>query len=404
MKLLTTLLILLSFALQGQKLSDYQQQAVENNPSLLAVYKQFEADLTKVQQVNNLTDPTLSVGVFISPVETRVGPQQARFSLTQMFPWFGTLKAKGDVAALQAEASYQRFVEQQNKIRFQVAAAYFPMVEIEKIREIQLENREVLSSWKRLATVKYENNQTALTDILRLDIRIKEIETELQLLDDETRALKVSFNRLLNRSDTAEVLLEDTTYLTRTVPVLPDWNQNPKLAELSKRMQANRNQLTVIEKSGLPKIGAGIDYLVIGERTDANVVDNGKDALMPMVSVSLPIFRRKYSEAARETKLKIEGLQYSIENTENMLVSQYEKLRFEANREIQLQLLYASQLEETRQIQNLLFTEFSDSGEQLDALLRVQMELLGYRVKQVKSETRLQTKIANLDYLVAGEQ
>ena len=59
MKLLTTLLILLSFALQGQKLSDYQQQAVENNPSLLAAYKQFEADLTKVQQVNNFTDPTL---------------------------------------------------------------------------------------------------------------------------------------------------------------------------------------------------------------------------------------------------------------------------------------------------------------------------------------------------------
>ncbi|MFZ9046548.1 MAG: TolC family protein [Cyclobacteriaceae bacterium] len=404
MKLLTTLLILLSFALQGQNLSDYQQQAVENNPSILAAYKQFEADLTKVQQVNNLPDPTLSVGVFISPVETRVGPQQARFSLTQMFPWFGTLKAKGDVAALQAEASYQRFVEQQNKVRFQVAAAYFPMVELEKIREIQLENKDVLSSWKRLTTVKYENNQTALTDILRLDIRIKEIETELQLLEGETRALMVGFNRLLNRSDTAHVLLEDSTYQMRRVPELPEWDQNPQLAELSKRMQANESQLTVIEKSGLPKIGAGIDYLIIGERTDANVVNNGKNALMPMVSVSVPIFRRKYTEAARETELKIEGLQYSIENTENMLVSQYEKLRFEANREIQLQYLYASQLERTQQIQTLLSTEFSNSGKQLDALLRVQMELLGYRIKQVKSETRLLIKIANLDYLVAGER
>lgn len=400
--ILTSILYLLtSVELEAQVLKDYQQIAQENNPSVKAQYKQFEADMTRVQQVNGLPDPTLSFGYFVSPVETRVGPQQARFSLTQMFPWFGTLKAKGDVATLQAEASYQRFVDEQNKIRFQVAAAYFPLVELEQIQEIQQENLQLLDSWKRLATIKYENGQTSLADVLRIDLRKKEIETELSLIEDEKRPLLVAFNNLLNRTDTATVTLTDSAYLDFNRLEEPDWTDNPQLKEMAKRIEASQNQLIVIEKSGLPRLGAGVDYMIIGERTDVNVADNGKNALMPMVTLSLPIFRGKYKEAQRETELKIEGLQYFIENKENTLTTQYEKLKFEANRELRLQELYRVQLLETQQIQNLLFTAFSDSGEDLDELLRIQMELLGYSLKQEKSKTRLKTKVAELDYLMS---
>ena len=199
MKLLTTILLLISITLHGQSLKEYQQEAVENNPSVKAGYKQFEADMTRIQQVNSLPDPILSLGYFISPVETRVGPQQARFSLTQMFPWFGTLEAKGDVASSRAEASYQRFVNEQNKVRFKVATAYFPLVELVQVQEIQQENFQLLESWKRLATIKYESGQTSLADVLRIDLRKKEIETELSLLKDERRPLLVAFNRLLSR-------------------------------------------------------------------------------------------------------------------------------------------------------------------------------------------------------------
>lgn len=400
MKLLVIILLLISSTLQAQILNEYQQEAVENNPSVKTAYKQFEADMTRVQQVNSLPDPTLSFGYFISPVETRVGPQQARFSLTQMFPWFGTLKTKGDVATLQAEASYQRFVDQQNKVRFQVATAYFPLVELDLIQDIQQQNLQILNSWKRLATIKYENGQTSLADVLRIDLRKKEIETELSLIEDEKRPLLVTFNRLLNRPDTVTVTLTDSTYLDFNRLGKPDWTNNPQLKELSKKIDANRNQLTVIEKSGLPKIGAGIDYMIIGERTDINITDNGKNALMPMVTLSLPIFRSKYKQAQRETELRIEGLQFSTENKENALVTQFEKLKFEADREMQLQELYNVQLLEIQQIQNLLFAEFSDSGKDLDELLRIQMELLSYSLKQEKSKTRQKTKIAQIDYLM----
>ena len=39
----------------------------------------------------------------------------------------------------------------------------------------------------------------------------------------------------------------------------------------------------------LSRMGIGIDYVVVDERTDMDLTDNGRDVIMPMFSVSLPI-------------------------------------------------------------------------------------------------------------------
>lgn len=411
MKVLSLLFLLTSFVVNGQSLADYQQVAIENNPMLKAKYKTFEANLTKVQQVNSLPDPSLSFGYFISPVETRVGPQKARFSLTQMFPWFGTLKAKGDLAALTAEASFQQFIDEQNRIKFNVAQAYFPLSEVEEVLVIQHENLEILQSWKRLATIQYESGKTSLADVLRIDLMVQELETELSLLDDQKLPLRVTFNRLLNRADTSSINLSGSLVTEPVFVAISDWSTHPKTLELNKQIEAKQMQLTVIEKQGRPNIGAGLDYVVVNERTDlpagqagANVPDNGKNAFMPMITVSLPIFRKKYQEAQRETELNIDSYQHSLVALENELSTQYEKLKYEIAREQQLFDLYERQITETRQIQNLLYTAFSDSGSDLDELLMIQQQLLNYSIKKAKSQTRLKTKIANMNYLLAVEQ
>ncbi|WP_339650078.1 TolC family protein, partial [uncultured Salegentibacter sp.] len=78
----------------AQELEDYLKIAAENNPKLQSAYTQFEAALQQSPQVSSLPDPTLTVSAFGRMVETRLGAQEARFSLMQMFPWFGTLKTK----------------------------------------------------------------------------------------------------------------------------------------------------------------------------------------------------------------------------------------------------------------------------------------------------------------------
>ena len=134
-----------------------------------------------------------------------------------------------------------------------------------------------------------------------------------------------------------------------------------------------------------------------------NVPDNGKNAFMPMVSISLPIFRGKYKAAIKETELQAEAYQYSIQAIGNELSGSYENLRYDVNRENKLIDLYQKQIVETEQIQSLMLSDFSNSGSDLDELLRIQMRLLNYQNKKIKSQTRLKILAKNLDYLLARQ-
>ena len=123
-----------AFAVGAQTLEDYFKIAAENNPGLQASHKEFEAAMQKIPQVSMLPDPEFSLSAFGRMTETRVGPQMARFTLTQMFPWFGTLKAQGDEAAAMAEAKFRSYSDSRNKLYYEVTAAYYPLYELKQWR------------------------------------------------------------------------------------------------------------------------------------------------------------------------------------------------------------------------------------------------------------------------------
>ncbi|MEQ6120263.1 TolC family protein [Reichenbachiella sp. MALMAid0571] len=401
--LLLIYLLALTFRLSAQTLEDYQQIALKDNPALQAKYKEFEAALTRIEQVNSLPDPTLSFGYFISPVETRVGPQKVRFSMTQMFPWFGTLKAQGNVEAMKAEVIYQQLVDMQNKLRFEISKSYYPLAELQQLLDVQVANIELLNSWKNLASSKFENGKISLTDLLRIDILINELETEWQILESKRKPLSIALNRLLNRPDSTKIHIESLDNKKRLNTRVNDLNNHPRISELYKRIETAELQNKAIEKQSLPKIGAGLDYFLIGKRSDMNVAENGKNAFMPTITLSLPVFRKKYSVAIMENKLKIDADKLNILAVQNELLSAIANLEYEAEREFKLLGLYEDQITEMKKIQDLLLISFSNSSEDLDELLRTQMQILNYEEKKIKAQTRLNTLAENLNYVQASD-
>ena len=194
----------------AQTLEEFFKIAAENNPGLRAEYKAYEAALQKVPQVSSLPDPTFSFGYFIESVETRVGPQKAKFSLTQMFPWFGTLKAQGDAAALMADAKFQAFLDTRNKLYYEVAAAYYPFYELNRIRKIERDNITILETYKAIALQKFQNGAGTMVNVLRVDIMLKDAQTNLRILDDKEKPLLAAFNQLLNRAQNEPVPVVDS--------------------------------------------------------------------------------------------------------------------------------------------------------------------------------------------------
>ncbi len=397
-------LVVAGFAANAQTLEDYFQIAAENNPGLQAKYKDFEAALQKVPQVSSLPDPTFSFGYFISPVETRVGPQRAKFSLSQMFPWFGTLEAQADAASLMADAKYQAFVDARNRLYYNVSEAYYPLVELKRLKAIEQQNIEILQSYKTIANSKFKNGVSPMTDVLRVDIMLKDAQTNLGILNKKEKPLLATFNNLLNRDELKPVVLQDSL----SMKVLPEnfrrdsmLTNNPMLNAIDLKQQASEKSELAAQRQGLPSFGVGLDYALVGKRTDMDVADNGKNAFMPMVSVSIPIFRKKYRAAEKEAQLMQEQYSFQKEETINSLTSGYESILFQIQQQNDLIDLYKEQILETEQTLNLLFSAYGNSGKDFEEVLRMQQQLLKYEKMKAMAETQYQTALAKLNYITA---
>ncbi len=397
----TLLFSSLSFA---QTLDDYFKIAAENNPGLQAMHKEYEAALQKVPQVSTLPDPTFSLGYFISPVETRVGPQQAKFSLTQMFPWFGTLKAQGNVAALMAEAKFQNFIDARNRLYFQVASAYYPLYELKDFVRIEQENISILESYKTIATQKFKNGTGTMVDVLRVDIMLKDAQTNLSILRDKEKPLLTTLNKLLNRSENEPVQISDTL---KSVILLDNYRKdslivaNPKLKALDLKLQASQAAEIVAQKQGLPKLGIGLDYVLVGERTDISMPDNGKNVLMPMVSISIPIFRAKYNASVKESQLMQESYTLQKQEVTNTLFSEYEMVLFQVQQQLQLISLYQQQIQTSQQSLNLLFTSYGNSGKEFEEVLRMQQQLLKYQKMSATALVQYHIAVEKINYITS---
>lgn len=392
----------------AQSLDEYFKIAAENNPGLQAKYKAFEAAIEKIPQANGLPDPTFSFGYFISPVETRVGPQRARLSLNQMFPWFGTLKASGDVVTLKADAQYQAFLDERNRLYYQISASYYPLYELNRWLILEHENQEILESYKTIATTKFENGEGTLVDVLRVDLMLKDAITNIEILDQKKRPLLSTFNKFLNRDELMAVETPDSLTIGNEIQELSRdslLNENPVLEELDFKIKASEAQEILAEKQGLPKLGVGLDYVIVGKREDLSpgmtVQDNGQNAFMPMLSLSIPLYRGKYKAARKEAQLMQESYLLERDNMVNNLSSGYEMAVFDASQQSQLVRLYTEQIEETNQVLNLLLTAYGNSGKEFEEVLRVQQQLLKYQKMKATALMKYHIALAKLNYLTA---
>lgn len=403
-KITVGLFVFIVFGAHTQTLDDYLVEGAENNPGLKASYLEFEAAMQKSAQVKAIPDLALSFGYFVSPVETRVGPQRAKFSLVQMFPWFGTNGTKVNAAEFSAQAKYQEFIDEKNELFYKVKKAYYPIVELHEQIRWQKENLEILQTYKRLSTTNFSNGKGAMVDVLRVDIMIANATTEIQILNDKLKPLQVAFNRLLNRPDTVTVIVHD---YPQTVEIDDSFvadsivSNNPGLQAIELNILAANAKEETANKQGLPTFGVGLDYVMVDERADLDVPDNGKNVFMPMVTMSLPLFRKKYNASKKEAQLTKSALVYKKQELTNVLVSAFENEQYNLQKLRELLELYEVQIQKTKQVIDLLYSAYSNSGKDFEEVLRMEQQLLKYNMSKSTAIKELYIAEARLDYLTA---
>ena len=140
---------------QVQTLADYLRYASLNNAELKAKFEEWKAALEQIPQAKALDDPRFTYGYFIEEVETRVGPQRQKFGIMQVFPWFGKIEARTDIASAKAKAARQRYETTKLKLFRQVKVAFYEFTYLATAIDIAKQNLELLKHFEEVARTKY---------------------------------------------------------------------------------------------------------------------------------------------------------------------------------------------------------------------------------------------------------
>ena len=446
-------------AIRAQTLEDYLLQAAENNPGLKAAYARYQATAEQVNQAS-LPNPELQAGAFIRPMERFMGNQTADFRLMQMFPWFGMLSTQKEEAYHMGQADYQLFLEEKNRLFFEVKSTWNKLLLLQGEQQLAKENLEYLMKYETLALMQYQvgnsivlpsnsfrqantssspanssqmsgmggsssntaqgastpssamsavpmvGSSTGLTAILQIRLQIKELESILQQLLANKEIIQYQFQQLLNRPMEANLVLPAVWEKAQLTLAKQDYlenikESNPMLAMYASEQMAFSQQAKMAKLEGKPMLGAGVNYMTFTSRLESGMPMGGQDMVMPMVTMSLPIYRKKIASKIKQADYLKNGAMMQQEEMANQLTLQWASAFRDWEESERMLSLYDAQVALVEQQQQVMETTYSSGTLSLSEVIQTQQMLLDYRRKKLNALYQQHQSLAQLDAMLS---
>jgi len=392
-----------------QTIEGYLRYASLNNAELKARFEGWKAAIEQVPQAKSLPDPKFTYGYFIREVETRAGPQRQKFEIMQTFPWFGTIEARTDGAAANAKAAHKRYEAKKLELFQQVKAAFYEYGYLFETIEITKQNLELIKHFEEIARTRYITAETSHPDIIRAQIELAILEDRLSSLVKLRPAIAAKLNSILNRPVSGDLPWPKPIEYQ---PLSLDFAQlfemiiqnNPNLQALDHDIEAARNKEKLAQKKSYPNFGLGVGYIDTTHALASGVDDSGKDPIVAMISLTLPIWRDNYKAAERQARARVRQKRHEKIQMQNTLGAKAQELLYEfedSDRKIRLyrdaiipkakEMLFASE------------TAYKAGAIDFLSLIDAQRVLLKYELYYERSVAENAQKLAKIEML-AGIQ
>jgi Cu(I)/Ag(I) efflux system membrane protein CusA/SilA len=392
-------------ALQAQSLAQLSDEVITNNLELKVLHTEYLATLEKAPQVSQLPDPELSVSAFPLPVETRLGAQQLRLGFTQMFPWFGTLDGKAALEMTKAKALYERIQAQALNQIFLLEQAYFGLYEMRQSQLIIAENLQLLEALEGLSLAKIQSGKASASDVLKVQLKIEELQQELLILQQAERGPIARINQLRNVDLDQTILLQDS-FSFAVLPYNKDTlaanleSYHPMIRMYQRQQEVAQQAMQLNDLNRKPSFGVGLDYFAVAERSDAFPTNNGRDIVQLRASVKIPLYQSQYDAKKREEQLKILALDQQQAHVLSQFLAGIEQA-YAQHQTAQLKVrLYQRQKELTKSASRILEARYSGQGDGFDELLRLEKDLIDYDLKILKAIVQSHLAKSSIDRFI----
>ncbi len=400
-----TVFILFSFffVLKGnaQQLETLIDTALTNNAEIQKFELQYSIATEKINEVNTIPNTEFGVGYFVSEPETRTGAQRFKVSAKQMLPWFGNITARENYVNSLADAKYEDIVIAKRKLMASVSQSYYNLYANKAKQAVLIENIKLLETYETLALTSVEIGKASAVDVLRLQMRQNELVQLQQVLAQYYLAEQTAFNNLLNRANAITINVVDELDIPSEDFEINIGNLalHPELLKYDKLYYSVEQSELMNQKESSPMIGFGLDYINVEKRPGMNFSDNGKDIVMPMISVSLPIFNKSYKSQTKQNEFQQQEIEAQKQERLNTLETLLDKA---VKDRVSARISYVTQdknLKQAKNAEDILIKSYETGTIDFNDVLDIQELQLKFQMNQIESVKTYYVQTTIINYL-----
>lgn len=385
----------------GQRLETLIKVGLENSPEIQKFETAYRGTLEKKNEIGSVPNTQFGFGYFVGEPETRTGAQRFKFSLKQTIPWFGSITARQNYVSSLSDVQFEEISIAKRKLIVSVSHGYYNLFTIREKQEILKKNITLLKTYETMVLTSVETGKATAVDVLKLQIRQNDLEQLIEVLGQQFLSEQTRVNTLLNRKKDIGIEVLDSLVMPGSLDAVTtdDLSIHPELLKYDKLYKSVEQSELLNQKEQKPMIGFGVDYVAVSERPDMSFSDNGKDIIMPMVSLSIPIFHKKYSSKTEQNRLKQEELLFDKQARQNKLMS---ILDAAINDRIASKISFdthTNNLEKSKNAEQILLKSYESGTIHFNEFLDLQELQLKFQMQQIESIKNFYIQSSIISYL-----
>jgi outer membrane protein TolC len=384
-------------------------EALRNNPEILAARETAQAAREKIPQAYSLDDPMLGVGVTNLPTNFSFKDDemtQKEVTISQKLPFPGKRGLMREVAEKEADASSVEVEDVANRIAREVKTAYYELSHVDRTLAVTRRNKQVLENLVKIGETRYALGQGAQQEVLAAHVEISKIVDEILMLEQNRLALEAKLGQLLNSGPDARFgEPEETVYRRRPIDIKrlqeAAVETNPMLQSQRKMIAARQKAVALAEREVYPDLTVKFGY---GQR------DSLRDMLTGMAEVNVPIFyaskqSRKIDQARAELRTAEARYRAARNETAAMVAAMAAMVQ---RQERQIDLYRSGILPQARLLTQSAVSAYSVNQAEFGMLLESHIRQHRYELDYHQALTEHEKSLAQLEYavgrpLAAGE-
>jgi outer membrane protein TolC len=394
--LFTFIGVVLATLIYAQPLDQLIDQALEAQPQLRALDYDYEALESAKQLETSWAPPEVSMGIGAFPVETRVGPQVFKVGLNQKLPYRGAQKARQAVHQYDQQQILSQRASTSLNLRFQVQSEYHKLYILQQKEKVLLRALEILSEQRKERIRQMESGSGKYSAVLVIERSEEQYREQLRQIENDREVIYSAISYWVG-SDSVEVIEVSTPFpeiaSLESIPVQNSVAQHPDILWYDQEFQNLKAQQKVAKWENYPKIAVGVDYIWNAQRQNVELPDNGRDALIPMIGISLPFLTSTYSKKKELLQSRAVAAEWRKENERQRLVSEkYQAMERLKKAQSQYQFLQ-SQIEKTQSIASMVAREISSSTATFFDYWELEEATINYQLKQLEAAQAAQREL-----------